>query len=152
MHINAGWELKTNKKYICRWFVAWSKLGQDDYVGAIAGYSGGGTFIIERFYARARAGLMISLWIDFTDKISGEEIDFNNCSNEALLITEKCIDIVWDWNNNEFWNSDDEIILNTEKIRSLVKGGKDILLLNTGFEKILKIICDKAGLTAYPKK
>jgi hypothetical protein len=95
---------------------------------------------------------MISLWIDFTDKISGEEIDFNNCSNEALLITEKCIDIVWDWNNNEFWNSDDEIILNTEKIRSLVKGGKDILLLNTGFEKILKIICDKAGLTAYPKK
>ena len=48
MHINAGWEETTKGKAICRWLVAWQSVSTTQVAGAVAGYAGGGSFVVER--------------------------------------------------------------------------------------------------------
>ena len=151
MHINAGWERKSENKAICRWFVAWSEIKGMEYSGAIAGYSGGGAFIVERFYAKTDStGQLTKLWIDFTDHLSGDEIEFDDCGENALTISESCLDCVWDWNDNDIWNDTDQVVLRNDK-QSLIKADDDLLLFSDNQAPFLKKICEYAGLTAAPK-
>ena len=69
--INAGWETRKGNKSICRWFVCWRVVADDQIVGAVAGYSGGSSFEVERFYGRLDGGNLSSLWMDFTDRVTG---------------------------------------------------------------------------------
>ena len=149
MFLNGSWELKTKKKAICRWFIAWEKLGMNAYAGAIAGYSGGGSFVVERFYAIETDGELTSLWIDFNDVIKGKEIDFDKCGQKALAAAEKGLDSIWEWNNNDVWNDTDEVILCEEKRGNLTLK-KELFYLDKDQTSFLKIICEKAGLTAFP--
>ena len=149
MFINAAWETKIKTKAICRWFVSWAKLGADEYAGAVAGYGGGGSFIVERFYAKEKGGKLVSLWIDFTDVITGNEIDFSKLKKKALAAAEEGLDCIWKWNDNDAWGDNDEVLLKNDK-RTELGAKKDMLYLAADSAAFLKTICEKAGLTAAP--
>ena len=150
MLINAGWEKKSKTKAICRWFIAWEKISASEYAGAVAGFSGGGSFIVERFYAQEKGGNLTHLWIDFTDVITGKEIDFDKCGKKALIAAEGCLDCIWEWNNNDTWGDSDQVILRLDKRADLVTK-KDMLYLKKDAKAaFLMTICEKAGLTAAP--
>ncbi len=152
MKINGAWEEKANSKNICRWFVAWSNVGKSEIAGAVAGYAGGGSFVVERFYGTLSefGGNLTSLWIDYTDSITGDEINFNDCGEEAIRITEAGLDAVWEWNDNSVWNDTDEVILMASRLGEL-KSIEDMHFLAAERLPCLSVICEKAGLTAAPK-
>ena len=83
--INAGWEHRDEDKLICRWIVCWKELDDDHIVGAVAGYSGHGAFEVERFYGIVDEGELTSLWVDSTDRVSDEEIDFRSEEHTSEL-------------------------------------------------------------------
>lgn len=49
LHVNGGWEETVKGKAICRWLVAWESVNTTQVAGAVAGYAGGGRFVVERF-------------------------------------------------------------------------------------------------------
>ncbi len=149
MNLNAGWEVRTPEKSICRWFVAWKDLGDEGLVGAVAGYSGGGTFEVERFFAKRTRSELSALWIDFEDRVTGKEISFDNLSEDLLAECEAALDCIWDWNDNDVWNDTDEVVLLKSKHDVIASSG-DMYLYSTCQEPFLKIICEMAGLTAAP--
>ena len=63
---SGGWEAR-DERNICRWFVAYSEIEEGEIAGIIGGYSGGGGFIEERFFARTDGNYFKDLFIDFTD-------------------------------------------------------------------------------------
>jgi len=150
MNISAGWEKRTRSKAICRWFVAWKEMENGGLAGAVAGYSGGGSFIVERFFARVKEEKLYACWIDYTDVISGKEIEFDKCGPRALLICEECLDEIWRWNNHAIWSDTDEVILRRDKMATLETSG-DMLFFTSVDKQFIKSICAKAGLTAAPK-
>ena len=87
--INAAWEDRGKKKTICRWFVAWKSVGSDEIAGAVAGFSGGGTFQVERFYGKTQKGKLTALWIDCTDCINGKGITFDKLRKRLLGLARK---------------------------------------------------------------
>jgi hypothetical protein len=151
MKINAAWEIKTKSKAICRWIVAWDDVKKDEIAGAVAGYAGGGGFVVERFYGKLKGGKLTALWIDFTDTISGNEIEFDDCGDQALAVAEAGLDAIWEWNDNDAWSDTDEVILLNSKSSDLKKV-KDMLHLGEESLPCLQMICEKAGLTAAPSK
>ena len=147
--VNGGWEEKRKAKAICRWFVAWKTVEPGAIAGAVAGYSGGGAFQVERFYAKTRKAAVTSLWIDGTDRITGDEIDFDTAGNEAVVVCEAALDAIWEWNDNAEWGESDEVVLIPERRDELSAEG-DMLYLARETAPFLRTICEKAGLTAAP--
>lgn len=149
MYLNAGWETGANEHFICRWFVGWDQTPEGGMIGAIAGYSGAGTFEVERFRAWTSHDQLTSLWIDFTDRISNEEIDFNNLPAEELTICEQALDELWTWNDNEIWNENDNIVLIDKLLPKLLQQN-ELFIYKTATNPFLPFICKKAGLTSAP--
>jgi hypothetical protein len=149
MHVNAGWEQRAKGKAICRWLVAWEPVSGTQVAGAVAGYSGGGTFVVERFVGTPEGDTFEALWIDFTDRMSGREIDFNSCGRKALATCEAALDMVWEWNDNEVWNDTDEVVLKPERADALTKR-RDMLYLTSDTALWIGAACERAGLTAAP--
>jgi hypothetical protein len=148
--INAAWEIKDTGNP-CRWFIVWKEFSPDELIGCIAGYSGGGTFIKERFYARHKDNTLTSLWVDFTDLITKNEIEFESLNCVILDITFDAESILWEWNDETRWVEDDQIILsdkNYEKI--FISDGMG--LYSTDTLPFLNKICELSGLTASPIK
>jgi hypothetical protein len=144
--LNAGWELKNNKA-ICRWFISWKDLGENQIAGAIAGYLGGGSFMVERFYATYTLEGISALWIDFTDLVSNSEIEFSTLGNDILTATADAEDEIWNWNIEDAWLDEEELIIDQDKLQELNSEG-DMAYLNTGSMPYLRQICELAGLTA----
>jgi hypothetical protein len=151
MKINAAWEVRSGDKLICRWFVAWQEAGKNEIAGAIAGFCGGGSFLVERFYGKLSKNSFTSLWIDLTDRVSGEDIEFEDCGKEIETITDSGLDEVWKWNNNDIWCDMDEVVLIDGKTPEL-DADEDMLYLNQGSAPFLHDLCEMAGLTAGPSK
>lgn len=147
---NAGWEIRRPGKSICRWFVSWKQLEDSQLAGAVAGYAGGGTFQVERFFAVVKEGKLISLWIDFEDKISGDEVSFDDLPEDIVAQCENCLDCIWEWNDNDVWGDTDEVVLINSMCEVATKTG-NMFLHATGVESFVKVVCKKAGLTAAPK-
>jgi len=147
---NAGWEIRRPGKSICRWFVSWKQLEDSQLAGAVAGYAGGGTFQVERFFALVKEGELTSLWIDFEDKISGDEVSFDDLPEDIVAECENCLDCIWEWNDNDVWGDTDEVVLIQSMCEEVTKDG-DMYLHATGVESFVKVVCEKAGLTAAPK-
>jgi hypothetical protein len=118
--------------------------------GAVAGYAGGGTFVVERFYAKHQGGKLSSLWMDQTDRISQKEIDFERCGADVLAICESALDAIWQWNDNEVWCDTDEVILQSARTASLKAEG-EMLFLATDQSSTVSVICKLAGLNSCPK-
>ncbi len=142
--ISAGWEGET-----CRWFVALKDVSETEIAGAVAGYSGGGTFEVERFYARHSDDALEALWVDYTDRVSNEEIDFETLDQEILQVCEQGLGCIWEWNDHDEWSDSDRVALRAEKTDELESNG-DMLLLVTDASSFVRDICKAAGLTAAP--
>ena len=149
-YFTAGWEIRSATKSICRWFVSWKQLEDGKLAGAVAGYAGGGTFQVERFYATEIDGEFQSLWIDCEDKISGDEVSFDDLPEDIVAECEICLDCIWEWNDNDVWGDSDEVVLIQSMCGDVTKAG-DMYLHSTGAESFVKVVCEKAGLTAAPK-
>ena len=81
-------------------------------LGAVAGYSGGGSFQLEMFYATHDGTELTSLLIDLEDKISSKEIDFfTDVSEESQKLCSKCEDVILDWINIEAWEDAEQLLL-----------------------------------------
>jgi len=151
MKINAAWEVRSGDKLICRWFVAWQETGKNKIAGAIAGFCGGGSFLVERFYGKLSQGRFTSLWIDLTDRVTGEDIEFEDCGDEIIAITDSGLENVWEWNNNDIWCDMDEVVLKDGKTNELDEE-EDMLYLSQDSAPFLHDLCEMAGLTAGPSK
>jgi hypothetical protein len=149
LKVNGGWEKRAKAKAICRWFIAWNTVESGAIAGAVAGYSASGAFQVERLYAKTRKAELTSLWIDGTDRISGDDIDFDAAGDDAVAVCEAALDALWEWNDNAEWGESDEIVLIQERRDELSAEG-DMLYLARETAPFLRTICEKAGLTAAP--
>lgn len=149
MNINAAWSAAENQRYICKWFISWKSLPEGGMIGAIAGYSGAGAFEVERFRVWSSNDLLTSLWIDFTDHISNEEIDFNSLPANELLICEDSLDELWCWNDNEVWNKNESVVLVKSLLPKLLQKN-DLFTYQNSTSNFLSTLCKKIGLTSSP--
>jgi hypothetical protein len=148
--LNGAWE-KRDKKFICRYLIAWSDISNSEKVGFVTGYCGGGTFLCEKFYAFFENDQVKQLWIDYTDRISGYEIDFQTVEEQFLDKIASIESEIWEWNNEDEWFDEDQLVLLAKRKKDLQES-EDLLLLNQDKASFLQIICEKAGLTASPSK
>jgi hypothetical protein len=149
LFINAGWELKGPGRVICRWFACWKVLSQNEFSGTIAGYSGGGSFQVENFYAKTKNKSLSELWIDCYDRISGEEIEFVNAGKDALAACNQATECLWQWNDENEWLESDEV--------KLLEGiGHELILKDDMYyyanenNPFIRLICEESGITAGP--
>ncbi len=105
--------------------------------------------MLERFYAVGTEDRLSALWVDLRDVISGRDIHWDDCRSDALETMEQSLDAVWAWNDHDWWEQSDEVILRT--------GMKDGLQCNEGmcflagkFPGFVRKICEKGGLIAGP--
>ena len=149
MNINSGWE-KREDRSICRWMLVWIEAEDNCLLGAVAGYSGGGSFQLEMFYATHDGTELTSLLIDLEDKISNKEIDFfTDVSEESQELCSKCEDVILDWINIEAWEDAEQLLLENRHNETLKESG-DLLLFSNASSKFAKVILENAGITASP--
>lgn len=148
--INAAWEQRADRA-ICRWFIAWSDISDDCFAGAVAGFSGGGTFQKEFFLARHNGSDLTSLLIDIEDKVSGDEIYFDDdVSDEIKAICYDCDDIIMGWMDEDSWYDYDQLILSYVKEADLDQKD-DMLYLGSDKPLHLGFILESLGVTAAPR-
>ncbi len=146
--LNAGWE-KREGRSICRWFCAWKELGDNQIAGVIAGFSGGGAFLLERFFAKVEGTKLSSLWVDMTDRISGDDVEFGDLDQSIRSLMDDAEDEVWAYNDRDLWDDAEQLVLLEEKRADLTESG-DMLFLSTSTAPFVSQICALAGLTAAP--
>jgi hypothetical protein len=148
-NINGGWEIREGRT-ICRWLIVWKSINETIIAGALAGYQGGGAFMMEQFCAETEDGSLSSLKIDFEDKITGEEIDFfEDVPDEILMECDDAQDLILEWHDEGKWEDYEQLILVEDKASEL-KQDKDMLLLDKNHNPLIGIINEKAGITAAP--
>ena len=148
--LNAGWE-KREGRSICRWFCAWKEVGDKKLAGVIAGFAGGGAFLLERFFATVDGNDLSSLWIDLTDRISGDDVEFSDLDEAIRSAMDDAEDEVWAYNNRDLWEDAEQLVLLEDRKSHLAESG-DMLLLSTSDSSLVRSICELAGLTAAPGK
>ena len=149
INITAGWE-KRDGRTICRWMLAWFVIEDDGLIGAAAGYSGGGSFQLERFCAKYKGNQLTSLMIDVEDKISGQEIDFfEDIPEEFQDLCDQCELEILDWVDRDLWEEDNQLRLNHNK-REICTESDDLLLFSNASTIFAKFILESLGVTAAP--
>lgn len=149
LKINAGWEERDGRS-VCRWIVVWSEASESEIAGALGGYSGGGSFQMEQFFAKHSGSELTNLMIDMEDKITGENIDFfDDIPSDFLTICDDAQDVIMEWHDEDEWENAEQLLLLDDKIGGLYKSG-DMLLLNGGDSGFNKTILELAGVTAAP--
>jgi len=150
LKINAGWE-RRDANYICRWIIVWQEMKNGCLAGAIGGYSGGGVFQMEQFYAEYSDDRLTSLMIDIEDKVTQDEIDFwNDRPVEAAPFCDEAQDEIMAWHDENKWEDWEQLMLLETKRTNLVEDG-DLLLLSTDKSPFVRDILELAGITAAPK-
>ena len=125
--VNAGFEYRDSKTYRCRWIVIWQEL-DSAIAGKIGGYTGGGTYYDENFYCEFEDGKITRLLIDYTDLVSGSEIEFDDdVPSKAREVISGAYDLFDEYINEDERYDADRLILNEEKIADLLQDG-DMLL------------------------
>jgi len=134
-HKSGSWEIKDGRS-ICRWFISWSEY-KDGFIGAIAGYSGGGSFQLEKFY------------ISNSKVVTSDEEDYADLDTDALVNAEDGQDLIFAYNDEEKWFESDTLILMDLNLDEFDE--------NTGFlsigEKVPEMLIqlyEKVGLTSKP--
>ena len=111
MNITGGWEQRDGRS-VCRYMIVWQDLDGNSFCGAVAGYSGGGAFQLERFYAKHSGGSLTSLMIDIEDKVTGAEIDFfDDVPDETRAKCDDCEDVILDWHDRDEWEEAEQLLL-----------------------------------------
>lgn len=147
--INAGWERRDDSA-ICRWIIVWQELADNHLAGAIGGYSGGGSFQVEQFYAKQFDGRLANLLIDIEDRITGASIDYwEDVPPEIRRISDDAQDVIFEWNDRDEWEDSDHLVLLKDRIRAL-REEEDMLLLSSSYTPFAKDILASVGITAGP--
>ena len=153
--VSAAWEPSAGDRMRCRWFVAWQfvengETGNQQIAGAIAGYSGGGTFEAEQFWVEfSPFRVPAKCWIDNTDRVTDEFIDFSSLPENILAVCESASALMWEWNDDALWNDSDSVYLRPEHLGKLVAKRGMRRLEAPNFEGLCAL-CSCAGLTAGP--
>jgi hypothetical protein len=132
--LNAGWENRQGRS-ICRWFCAWKEVGDKKLAGVIAGFAGGGAFLLERFFAT----------------VDGNDVEFSDLDEAIRSAMDDAEDEVWAYNNRDLWEDAEQLVLLEDRKSHLAESG-DMLLLSTSDSSLVRSICELAGLTAAPGK
>jgi hypothetical protein len=149
LKINAGWEKRENRA-ICRWILVWKEINEVSLAGALGGYSGGGSFQLEGFYAIHSEGQLTNLMIDLEDKITFEEIDFfNDVPKDVRTTCSIALDVTTGWHDQDQWYEGDQLLLRDERRGELISDG-DMLLLSNSQNQFMKPILKSIGITAAP--
>ena len=152
--INAGWEIRDKNNLICRWFVAWKLVSDNNIAGIVAGYAGGGSYTVEPFFGTLDDEQLVSLWIDYTDMIKREEINFAELGPDVQTACGDASGLLWRWNDDNQWSDSDRIVLKKGNRKHLeMFDEKDMLYLEMGNgwnAPFIGAVCELAGLTAAP--
>jgi hypothetical protein len=147
--VNALWEQREGRA-ICRYIVAWQEVDESTLAGALGGYSGGGGFQMEQFFAKHDGRCITTLMIDNEDKITGEEVEFFSDVPESVRsICDDAQDVIIGWHEQDKWEDAEQLILREDK-RDLLTPEDDMLLFSTDNSPFLKVILGNAGITAAP--
>jgi len=147
--VNAAWE-PSGDAIRCRWFVAWELLRKNQIAGAIAGYSGGGTFEVEQFWGELKDKEFTKCWVDCTDRVTEKEIDFSSLPDDVTAVCERASALMWEWNDSAQWNESDSVYLRPEHKGKLV-AKRGMWRLEAGHFPGIRALCSYVGLTASPQ-
>jgi hypothetical protein len=92
-HKSGSWEIKDGRN-VCRWFISWGQYN-DGFIGTIAGYSGGGSFQLEKFY------------VSSSKVLTSDDEDYSNLDERILLDAEDSQDLVFEYNDEDKWFESD---------------------------------------------
>lgn len=146
---NGGWELRPGR-IICRWMLVWADVTEGEIAGCAAGYSGGGSFQMEKFYLKHRRGTTSLLQIDNQDKVTGEFADFSIVVPPSVVtICEDCQDELLSWHDQDKWEDSDNLCLREGLSEELILSG-DMLFNNNAKAGTLVNVLEYIGITARP--
>ena len=131
------WEKRTGRT-ICRWMVAWFSTGKNIF-GAIAGYSGGGCFQLERF---SIVGTKISIEA-YDDIFFESEGDQTKC--------EMCIDEILSKHAKEPWETKETLCLIDEDLL-MSAPFSDLIVAGNKMPHIFLDLFQNIGLITKPGK
>ncbi len=158
--VNAGWECRPGAPARCRWFCLWKDLpdvacedpGGLVIAGYYAGYSGGGTFEVEKFRGEICDDEVLSLWTVYEDLVEGIEINWEEVEDAVVETCDDALKVLWHWNNEDLWCDNDSLYLNELRRGQTVQNGDMLTTSSEGWNSedisILRDICTLGGLTA----
>jgi hypothetical protein len=147
--INGCWEKSGGNDYRCRWFVSWVELDGGIFTGVLGGYSGHGSFELEKFVATVDNDEVKKFLFDFHDGISGDEIDFSAVCANYLSVCEDALDVVFVWNDSDVFELNDRLILKENKLSQCSSSGDLRFIFNRDLPYLARF-CSLIGLTASP--
>jgi len=151
MLINCGYEAKEGRS-ICRWMVVWEELNEGEIAGCVGGYSGGGSFQLEQFYAVFKNDKFEKCMIDLYEKVSGAEIDFfEEVPANASDICNEAQDVFYKWNVRDEWEDSEQLLLAAPPPHELVKAADDMFLYSTAYADFIPQLLEWVGVTAKPR-
>jgi hypothetical protein len=147
--VNGCWEKTSQDDYRCRWFACWKEIDNEVFVGALCGYSGHGSFELEKFVATIANDKVTKFLFDFKDGISGLEIDFSALDEKYLTVCEDALDVLFDWNDADVFEEYDRLVLQKEKFQQCTFSG-DLCFASNRESIHLSKFFSLIGLTASP--
>jgi hypothetical protein len=151
LKFNAGWEPR-NGRTICRWMIVWVELFDSEFAGCAAGYSGGGSFQLEKFYLRLSGAGVTFLQIDNEEKISGNFADFSCAVPPGALRTcENCQDEILSWHDREKWDQADNLCLLPGKFQDEISSDDMLIQKNSDAGPFIRVL-EFLGITSRPSK
>jgi hypothetical protein len=122
LKVNAAWNEPYERNQTCRWFVAWQPVGKNQIAGAVAGYSDENyRFEAEQFWGEWENGAFSHCWIDGTDRVTDEEIDFSSLSAHITTVCENASAVLWEWNDENAWCDSNNLFLRAKRRKDLVE-------------------------------
>lgn len=96
----AWWEKQKGGRLMCRYFYAWTTLGDGKIAGRFGGYEGGGCTEEYFFYARFEGRDLVEFKREGPeeDPVAGDEYDFYSLSDEIQSAADECFDWIKYWN------------------------------------------------------
>ena len=132
---NGCWEEK-NDRIICRWMLVWTKV-EINFVGCICGYSGGGSFQIEKFILNKNILLL------------SDNPNFSTLEDQIISIAEDCQDFITDTHDENIWNESENLVLiNSRNLK--LKKEKDLLYGGVSIPLIFLDLFNSVGLISVP--
>ena len=135
--------------------VSCEKSGDRIIAGYYAGYSGGGSFEVEKFRGEICDYEVLSLWTVYEDLVEGVEINWDEVEEAVVETCGDALEVLWYWNNEDVWCDNDALYLNELRRDQTVQNGDMLVISSEGWNSedisILREICTLGGLTARPK-
>lgn len=135
---NGVW-IKRNERFVCSWMVSWIKY-KDKYLGCIGGFSGGGTFQLEKFLVKKNQ-YFVEFEVNLSDHLSEKEIE----------IVEQCQDIILNMHHKKLWIENENLIL-LKKYERQAKANPIGMSSGNGVPRELNPLFEKVGICSQLEK